>query len=526
MPPNGHTNWITVKDVGSTAAEEIVGTNITGLTISRSYEVVIYSMSLAAPNYSPQFTNFFDYKVGTYPRVSITAVIQESWGTDSARFVADNTTMSFSFFLGNDMGSDFANLESVNLAVTINAVYTVPVADDNSDMIPINIANTFNVTATDVDFDGNIDDATVDLDPLTSGIQTSIITSDGTWTSDSLGNVTFDPALDFTGTATLDYTVNDDYELDGTPQPATSNIAVLTAAVTALPIIVAEDDDFSSMPIDSAAGGTTISVFENNGNGTDTADGAIATDANISDNISISDDDGLMGVTINTDGIINIPAGTPAESYVLQYTICLEADPIICTTAEVTIDVDPTIDVSVSKTLVDSSPYSTGDTVTYVLVVSNAGPDLATNVEVSDTPNNLTITSVSGGGCTTFPCTIGSLVSGTANDVSIIITATIGAAGAFTNLASVGVDETDSDGTNDTDDGTDGDNNGIALDPLTIDAIDDDFTGTPLNPVIGGTTSSVFDNNGNGTDAADGLIATDANISNNILLQIMTVLQE
>jgi hypothetical protein len=75
MPPNGHTNWITVRDVGSTAAEEIVGTSITGLTIGRSYEVVIYSMSAAAPNYSPQFINFFDYKVGTYPRVSITAVI-------------------------------------------------------------------------------------------------------------------------------------------------------------------------------------------------------------------------------------------------------------------------------------------------------------------------------------------------------------------------------------------------------------------------------------------------------------------
>ncbi|WP_186826728.1 beta strand repeat-containing protein, partial [Psychroserpens burtonensis] len=178
----------------------------------------------------------------------------------------------------------------------------------------------------------------------------------------------------------------------------------------------------------------------------------------------------------------------------------------------------PVADVSVAKTLIDSSPYATGDTVTYTLVVSNLGPDTATNVEVTDVPSNLTITGVTGAGCTTFPCTIGSIASGAANDVTITVTATIDASGNFSNTASVSADETDPVATNNIDDGTDGNNGGTAVDSLTVDAVDDDFGGTSFNPVTGGTTGSVFDNNGIGTDLADGLPATDANISDNITI--------
>ena len=46
-----------------------------------------------------------------------------------------------------------------------------------------------------------------------------------------------------------------------------------------------------------------------------------------------------------------------------------------------------------------------GDTVTIQAVVANAGPSTATNIQVTDTPTNLTITNVSGA-CTALPCTI------------------------------------------------------------------------------------------------------------------------
>ncbi len=80
-------------------------------------------------------------------------------------------------------------------------------------------------------------------------------------------------------------------------------------------------------------------------------------------------------------------------------------------------------DVSVAKTLLTAGPYTPGQTVTYSLLVSNAGPATATNIVVRDGPTNLTITGVSGGGCVTLPCTLPSLAAGT--NATIIVTATV-----------------------------------------------------------------------------------------------------
>ncbi len=102
--------------------------------------------------------------------------------------------------------------------------------------------------------------------------------------------------------------------------------------------ITATDDDFSTTQIDATAGGTTATVFTN-----DDADGTTpATDDLIDDNISISNDGGLSGVTINSDGTINVPAGSTPGTYIVEYTVCLTADNSICDTANVTIDVSAT----------------------------------------------------------------------------------------------------------------------------------------------------------------------------------------
>src|SRR5213079_2500742 len=64
----------------------------------------------------------------------------------------------------------------------------------------------------------------------------------------------------------------------------------------------------------------------------------------------------------------------------------------------------------------------------------------ATNIQVSDTPTNLTITNVSGA-CGSLPCTVSSLVSGA--NTTITVTATITAVGAFDNSATVSATEPD-----------------------------------------------------------------------------------
>ena len=90
-------------------------------------------------------------------------------------------------------------------------------------------------------------------------------------------------------------------------------------------------------------------------------------------------------------------------------------------------------DVSMVKTLTTAGPFTISQSISYTLNVANAGPDTATSIQVTDTPTNLTITNVSGGGCSVLPCTIASLASGA--DVTINVTATITAAGVFDNAA-------------------------------------------------------------------------------------------
>ena len=72
LPPNGHTDWLSLRDLGTAGTEEIVSTNMTGLTVGRDYEVVVYSLTSrthgnggAAANefYSGDYNDFFTFRV-------------------------------------------------------------------------------------------------------------------------------------------------------------------------------------------------------------------------------------------------------------------------------------------------------------------------------------------------------------------------------------------------------------------------------------------------------------------------------
>jgi uncharacterized repeat protein (TIGR01451 family) len=106
-------------------------------------------------------------------------------------------------------------------------------------------------------------------------------------------------------------------------------------------------------------------------------------------------------------------------------------------------------DLSVVKTLTTAGPYIDGQSISYTIDVANAGPSTATNVQVVDTPTNLTVTAVSGGGCAALPCTIPTLAS--AASVQLTVTATIASAGAFDNAATVSGTEGDPNLANNTD---------------------------------------------------------------------------
>jgi uncharacterized repeat protein (TIGR01451 family) len=113
------------------------------------------------------------------------------------------------------------------------------------------------------------------------------------------------------------------------------------------------------------------------------------------------------------------------------------------------INVTASADVSMTKSLTTAGPYVGGQSIAYTLLVTNAGPSTATSIQVTDTPTNLTITGVSGGGCSALPCTIAGLAPGAS--VTINVTATINAAGAFDNSATATAAEPDPNAANNTD---------------------------------------------------------------------------
>ena len=289
----------------------------------------------------------------------------------------------------------------------------------------------------------------------------------------------------------------------GVPAGATDSNTANNSATdtdTIFAALVATNDDFSGTPVVSS-GGSTATVFTN-----DTLNGAGFLDTAVV--ASITNDGGLTGVTINSDGTLTVPASSTPGSYTITYQICEAANPTNCTTATATVLVAGISDLQTVKTLVSgTSEPGVGDTVTFEIVVTNNGGDEATNVTLTDLlPAGLTATSNNG-----------DVTAGSYNDVTGVWTIPTLADGASATLTIEGTVDAGTEGntTTDTttaatsdqvDPGTGGDDLDEAVTVInTIVAGDDDFSATSV-PSTGGDTASVFTDdtlNGAGFDNTD-----------------------
>jgi gliding motility-associated-like protein len=133
----------------------------------------------------------------------------------------------------NDNTGATSNQATIN--ITVQNVNSPPVAVNDNGATSQNSAATINVVANDTDSDGVIDAAKVDLNTTTAGIQNTNSTTQGTFSVNNIGIVTYTPAKDFTGSATLNYTVTDN-------NAAPSNVASITIAVQPVNAPVANED--------------------------------------------------------------------------------------------------------------------------------------------------------------------------------------------------------------------------------------------------------------------------------------------
>jgi len=187
------------------------------------------------------------------------------------------------------------------------------------------------------------------------------------------------------------------------------------------------------------------------------------------------------GATLSIPFTVDIDASVGEATYqnavgvTSTNTAVIQYDELDSAGEDVTVLGVVTADVAVTKNLDTTGPFVPGQSISYTITVTNNGPDTATNIQVTDTPTNLSITNVSSTNCSGFPCTIPSLAS-VASEV-ITVTATINAAGAFDNSVSVTATEFDPDTTNNTDNtGNGGTASGSpVLSATKVDALNVDF---------------------------------------------------
>jgi hypothetical protein len=108
--------------------------------------------------------------------------------------------------------------------------------------------------------------------------------------------------------------------------------------------LLAVDDDFSAVPITEGQGGIAGDVTANDlFNGENVDDEAIA--------ITLVDNGGLAGATINEEGELAIPTTATEGTYTLTYTICELANTDNCSDATITVVIQPDLSVQELKVM-------------------------------------------------------------------------------------------------------------------------------------------------------------------------------
>ena len=104
------------------------------------------------------------------------------------------------------------------------------------------------------------------------------------------------------------------------------------AIINLHPSLVANDDDYSSQPVNVIHQSAVVgNVLDN-----DTLGGVAITDPT-KVTITLLDNGGLIGVTIASNGDVTIPQGAPAGSYRVRYNLCIADQLAVCDDAIITV---------------------------------------------------------------------------------------------------------------------------------------------------------------------------------------------
>ena len=116
------------------------------------------------------------------------------------------------------------------------------------------------------------------------------------------------------------------YEICTINPPKVCDQAKVTIRVL-VPVIIAVNDDYSSKPIDSSKG-AVLDVLAND----KINNGKVSSTQVV---IAIVEANGIADLTVDVEGKIRIPVGTPVGTYEFTYSICDVVNPNNCDTATI-----------------------------------------------------------------------------------------------------------------------------------------------------------------------------------------------
>jgi large repetitive protein len=241
----------------------------------------------------------------------------------------------------------------------------------------------------------------------------------------------------------------------------TNNTGSNTVAIDSV-IIDAVDDDYSATPINGFMGGNAGNAFTN-----DTLNGVAVDPADITATMLTPASD--PGVTLNTTtGSVDVAAGTPAGIYTIEYQICEVLNPANCDTATITVEVS-----SASINAVDDSAGPINGLIGATNVLNVFDNDTLNGSPVN--PADVILTLQPGGDP--------ELTLNTDGSVDVAPGTSAGTYAFDYEICEI-LNPTNCDIATVT----------VTVEAATIDAMDDDYSATPINGPTGGSVGNAFTN--------------------------------
>ncbi|PID68437.1 MAG: hypothetical protein CR968_01610, partial [Flavobacteriia bacterium] len=246
-------------------------------------------------------------------------------------------------------GNDGAHC--VNDAITFASDLSVTKTDNQTEYTP-GTTNTYTVEVSNAGPFTAVNATVQDLVPSgipESNVSYSVVTTQGSSTSvvgtqtgaiNDVVNILKDGKITYTitiqipanYTGNLVNTVSATVSADNVDNDTTNNTVTDTNTNVNSSPILALNDSFSNNEVNTTNGGVVGDITDN-----DTLNGVPVDDSQI--NITITDNGGIAGVSVDAEGNVSVPAGIAPGVYVLSYSICEKADPGNCATADVIIEV-------------------------------------------------------------------------------------------------------------------------------------------------------------------------------------------